>query len=615
VRKPTVWRPDVPVRIAAAVLTAIVLITLLPPGGADACGGFFCTTIPVDQSGEKIIFTLDGESITTYVQINYTGRPQDFAWVLPMPSVPKVDTADMATFRDLDRLTTPIYIPPRPPACLPMPQMSAVPAPAAARSSEGGTTVLASGEVGPYGYDVVTSPDPDDLVTWLRNNGYRITDEMVPLVRMYTDDGMIFLAMKLKPGQNTSDVTPVKLTYDASLASVPLRLTAVAATPDMPVTVWLFAKDQAAPLNYVPITVADSEVKFTPFGQNDYQQTVSRVVDQAGGRAFITELAQPTSALRPPSDPTATLLMQQYPYVTRLFTRISPDEMTIDPVFDVSPGLPNVSNVHDLSNKPTPWQCTDNFSTWRSVGSAGPPPTLLAGKRYVQSLGYGGVPKGWAFFAIVAATLLVVWKRRPALAATARASETGRAGLRRLAQRLIPRVSREGVALLFLEMMILQGVHEMEHIVQVVQRTALGISKGAGMLGSVFDIEPVHMVYNVGFLVLLGLVYQGCRHDVRAIPRRADLVMRLLQVSFVFQIWHSIEHVVKMWQYIETGLNGTPGILGYWIPVVYLHLSYNTLLYAPIVVAFFAGGLHLASAKVVRGMLHGRRASGPRLAS
>jgi hypothetical protein len=172
------------------------------------------------------------------------------------------------------------------------------------------------------------------------------------------------------------------------------------------------------------------------------------------------------------------------------------------------------------------------------------------------------------------------------------------------------------VSLLFLEMMILQGVHELEHIVQVFQRTALGIASGAGMLGSVFDIEPVHMVYNVGFLVLLGLVYQGCRRDLRAIPRRADLVMRLLRVSFVFQIWHSIEHVVKMWQYIETGLNGTPGILGYWIPVVYLHLGYNTLLYAPIVYAFFAGGFHIASASVLREMVgRRRRASGPRLAS
>jgi hypothetical protein len=603
----------VTVRFAAAILTAFVLVAMVPPSWVAACGGFFCSAIPADQSGEKIVFTLDDTSVTTYVQISYVGRADDFAWVLPMPSVPKVDTADMATFRDLDRLTVPVYLPPRAPNCIPIP-MPAAAVPASARS-DGSTTVLASGEVGPYGYDVITSPDPDDLVKWLRNNGYHITDEMVPLVRMYTDDGMIFLAMKLKPGQNTSDITPVKLTYDAHLASVPLRLTAVAATPDMPVTVWLFAKDQAAPLNYVSTTVADSEVKFTPLGRNDYQQTVSRIVDQAGGRAFVTELAGPTSALRPPTDPTATLLMQQYPYVTRLYTRISPDEMTIDPTFDVTPGLPDVSNIHDLSKQPTPWVCGDDITTWRSVGSSGPSPTFLAGKRYLHQFGESGWPKGAAFFVIIAATMAVVWRRRPALATRTRVAESGRVGLRRFVERWTPRISREGVALLFLEMMILQGVHEMEHIIQVFQRTALGIAQGAGMLGSVFDIEPVHMIYNVGFLVLLGLVWQGCRRLPTAIPRRADLVMRMLRWSFVFQVWHSIEHVVKMWQYIETGLNGTPGILGYWIPVVYLHLGYNTLLYAPVVVAFFAGGFHTASAKVVGDMLRGRRSSRPRLAS
>jgi len=604
----TAWRSDVHVRFVAAILAAIVIVVMLAPGSVQACGGFFCTTIPVDQAAERIIFTLDDGSISTYVQINYQGRPEDFAWVLPLPSVPKVDTADMATFRDLDRLTQPVYLPPRPPACIPMPAMAA-PAPQAAAGSS--TTVLASGEVGPFGYHVVTSPDPNDMVAWLRDNGYRITDEMVPLIKQYTDDGLVFLAMRLKPGERSQDIVPVKLTYDASLASIPLRLPAVAATPDMPVVVWIFGRDQAAPLNYVPLTIADSEVKFTPFGSNDYLQVVSSAVDQAGGRAFVTELAQPTSAMRAASDPTATLLMQQYPYLTRLYTRISPDEMTIDPTFDVSPGLPNVSNVHDLRERPAPWTCNDNFSTPRSVGGSGPSPMLMAGKRYAQRLGEGGVPKGLALFAIVAASVLAVAWRRPTVLGSVRSS-AGRLG----APRLLPRLTRDAVVLLFAEMLVLQGVHEIEHIVQVVQRTMLGISQGAGLLGSVFDIEPVHMVYNGAFLVLIGLVYGGCRRDRGAIPRQADRVMQLLVASFVFQIWHTIEHVVKMWQYVETGLNGTPGILGYWIPVVYLHFGYNTLLYAPIVAAFFLGGFHTATMRVLREMLRGRTSSRrPRLAS
>lgn len=273
------------VRWLVAPLAALFLVFVLSAGSVAACGGFFCGPVPVDQAAERIVFTMDEGTITTYVQINYVGRAEDFAWVLPMPNVPKVDTAEMAMFRDLDRLTQPVYIGPRPPDCLrqrmPVPSM-AMPA-SAPRAAENSTTVLASGEVGPFGYHVVTSPDPEDMVKWLRENGYHVTDEMKPLIKVYTDEGLVFLAMRLKQDANSSDIVPVKLTYEAAYPTIPLRLTAVAATPDMPVIVYIFGKEQTQTLNYVPITIADSEVKFSPFGGNDYRQVVVQAVDQAGG--------------------------------------------------------------------------------------------------------------------------------------------------------------------------------------------------------------------------------------------------------------------------------------------------------------------------------------------
>lgn len=171
------------------------------------------------------------------------------------------------------------------------------------------------------------------------------------------------------------------------------------------------------------------------------------------------------------------------------------------------------------------------------------------------------------------------------------------------------------VALLFVEMLLLQGFHEMEHIVQVFQRTVLGIGSGAGMLGSVFDVEPVHMVYNLGFLVLIAAVYQGCRQTRGAIPRNASAVMKLLTVSYIFQGFHTVEHTVKMVQFFQTGMNGTPGIFGYWIPVVFLHLGYNTALYVPVVMAFFVGGFHIAAGRILRDVWQSNRgASRPRMA-
>jgi hypothetical protein len=178
------------------------------------------------------------------------------------------------------------------------------------------------------------------------------------------------------------------------------------------------------------------------------------------------------------------------------------------------------------------------------------------------------------------------------------------------------RLRAETVALLFVEMLLLQGFHEIEHIVQVFQRSVLGIGSGAGVLGSAFDVEPVHLIYNLGFLLLLGGVYLGCLRDRSVIPRRPELVIALLTVSFVFQGFHTLEHVVKMVQFFQTGMNGTPGIVGHWIPVVFLHLGYNTALYLPVVVAFFLGGFHASAGRLMAEMVSGRRGTPrPRMAA
>ena len=585
----------------ALVLVLSLPLALLAPGPAAACGGFFCTTMPVDQSAERIIFAMDAGRITTIVQINYTGSPDNFAWVLPVPNVPTLAVGDMNTFRDLDRMTAPLYIPPPPPDCLRRPIPLAAPAAAGAE----GVSVLASGTVGPFGYDVVTSPDPAEMVRWLRDNGYRIDPAMEPLIAVYTDEGMPFLAMKLQPGRGTSDITPIRLEYDSTQPMIPLRLTAVAAQPKMGVLVWVFGAGRTGPLNYVDMSISDGEVLFNPFGANNYRQVVAQAADQAGERAFVTEYAGPTTALRP-AEPTAQQLVQKYPYLTRFYTRISPEDMTVDPVFDYAPDKGDVNNVHDLSKLPSPFNCSDDPNTFKPIAGAGPPPSLAQGQREIERLASSGAPRGGLLaIMLLGAGALTLSRRRGTLPlppgegrGRLRASG-GRSGEgRRSGWQLTGRAAR----LLLLEAVLLQGFHETEHIVQVVQRFWLGIKDGAGILGSVFDLEPVHLAYNLTFLGLLALAYAGCRPD-GAIPRRRGLALGLLTLALAGQAYHSLEHVVKIVQFLDTGRNGTPGILGQWIPVVWLHFAFNTVIYAPLLAAFFLGGFPRAIGRDLAGLL------------
>ena len=151
-----------------------------------------------------------------------------------------------------------------------------------------------------------------------------------------------------------------------------------------------------------------------------------------------------------------------------------------------------------------------------------------------------------------------------------------------------------GPYVVFVALLVLQGFHLVEHVTQVVQRYVLGIANGNGILGSVADIEPVHFVYNVGYLALLVAVYLRLGLVSDAASRVGRPAYVLLTFTLAFQGFHVLEHVAKMVQYLQMGLqNGTGGIFGMapgglapLFPVPLLHLGYNAIGYLPAVVAF-----------------------------
>ena len=174
--------------LAAGVV--ILLAGLAQP--AWACGGFFCQNSPIDQNAERIIFTQNGDStVSAYIQIQYTGSAPDFSWILPLPQAISLDDIavpedGMAAFTELEVATDPVFIPPPLPECA---QQFSATSPTMAMAESAAVEVFASGEVGPYWSDVIGSEDPEVLITWLRDNEYRVTPEMEPLIEVYVAEG------------------------------------------------------------------------------------------------------------------------------------------------------------------------------------------------------------------------------------------------------------------------------------------------------------------------------------------------------------------------------------------------------------------------------------------
>ncbi len=142
-----------------------------------------------------------------------------------------------------------------------------------------------------------------------------------------------------------------------------------------------------------------------------------------------------------------------------------------------------------------------------------------------------------------------------------------------------------------------QSAHYAEHITQLIQIYALGIAppEAHGLLGSVLDFEWVHFLYNLGLEIVLVGIWLGYR-KVRQAARLTTPHPRiqLLAGLALFQGYHAIEHITKLYQYLflpayQSGLPPTPGILPTltgW-PIFLVHFWLNTIVWAAMVWALW----------------------------
>ncbi|HYF63156.1 MAG TPA: DUF2330 domain-containing protein, partial [Herpetosiphonaceae bacterium] len=312
------------------------------------------------QAAGRVIFAVDSQAgeITAYMQISYAGDAQSFAWLVPVPGTPTVETADLAAFDELSALTSPRLVFPPPQDCFTQPAQSSV---------AGESVAPAQAEpAGSYEYAVIDGSDPAAVPGWLRDNGYQVAPEAEPLIKSYADAGMSFVAMKVTAGQGAGAIQPVAITYRATEPTLPIRLGATAAGPGTSITAWVFAERQATPANTTRLTMRKNDLALTDLqGGNNYAAMRSGAIDSLKGQGFVIEYAQPTSQITA-TDPLVQRLAARHPYLTRLYGEMAPEEMTADPVFEIKEGLPDIPAALDMSNRIPPFDCeTQQLQTVR----------------------------------------------------------------------------------------------------------------------------------------------------------------------------------------------------------------------------------------------------------
>ncbi len=293
-------------KIAIVMMCAVVLaagVMLTSPKLAEACGGFFCQAVPIDQAGEQIIFRKDGDMVTAVVLIQYEGAAEDFSWVVPVPGIPALSVGSDLIFSPLELATRPQFTlltegeacPQRDldcPTCSP-PQIASDFASGAAEE-DADVIVLQEKVVGPFDTVVVQSDDPDALAKWLSDNDYDLSDRGSELIAPYVDLGMNFVALRLRQDQGTGDLQPLIMRYQSEEAMIPIRLTAVAAMPDMGILVWLLGDSRGVPTNFLHVTPNYTLLNWysgTTTAYVSYQGLITTAMDEAGGQGFATDYA------------------------------------------------------------------------------------------------------------------------------------------------------------------------------------------------------------------------------------------------------------------------------------------------------------------------------------
>jgi hypothetical protein len=298
---------------------ALVALAIAAVGAreARACGGFFCNapppdgSLPIAQAAENVLFVLDTDPATgvhrveAHIQIAYTGPATSFSWIVPVTAVPTVDVGWDILFDRIEPPTRPSFVLTRVMDGKCQGGASGIGCGSASNGSSAGgpgngqpmptVDVLSSGSVGPFDYVVVRSEDGATLRTWLTDNGYFVSPDSAKIVDDYVATGHSFVAVRLKVGQDTSAIRPIILRLESPEACLPLKLTAIASTPNLRINVWVLAAARAIPINYAEIAINLAKIDWFNFGRN-YDQLLQEAANEAQGDAFAVEYAQRSAA-------------------------------------------------------------------------------------------------------------------------------------------------------------------------------------------------------------------------------------------------------------------------------------------------------------------------------
>jgi MYXO-CTERM domain-containing protein len=265
--------------------------------------------MPVDQTGETILFVMGPDYVEAHIEIQYEPTPDadKFAWIVPILAVPEFSVGSDPLFDALRGGTVPSYG-----FTSTFDDCggddgdgngSSAGDPGGTSGDDGnggddGPEVVLQETVGAFEVTVLEGGTAASVMQWLEANGYDQDPAAEPILGEYLAEGFLFAAFKLDNDAESDEIHPVVLRFAANEACVPIRLTRIAAADDMDIRTFFLSEHRVVPQTYKHVLVNPLKLQWPTFASN-YKEVITLAVDvdEANGRAFVTEYAGPSDVV------------------------------------------------------------------------------------------------------------------------------------------------------------------------------------------------------------------------------------------------------------------------------------------------------------------------------
>jgi hypothetical protein len=377
----------------------------------NADGGFF--PVDVEEMGntaespnQRAIIIHDGQIETMIIQVKYSGNVRDFAWVIPLPSLPEENSIQV----EGDSIFTLLHERTQPKVYRVNSSNYGWGGGGKLGNDSGGLEEIPSAQVqvwhnlavGPYQVEVISGTSTQALRDWLNNHGYNYSPAADAVLDFYIQKSWYFMATKImvESQANINNSTfqaglpGLKVTFPTDKPVFPLRISEISSAKENEIQIYVAAYHRMISDSYNTYAMDQNEVEslireqiessksdgntgtacacpkvVDPVGSNssdyDYESIFRQKLSQAGTQTFILEYASyGWTSWDYDQDPTGGIFDGFFnPYfpeessfwITRFRTILTPEEMTNDVTFIPDPAGDEFLVLNVFIEERNPW--------------------------------------------------------------------------------------------------------------------------------------------------------------------------------------------------------------------------------------------------------------------